>query len=104
MQYQLALTTTDSGEKARQIAHTLVEEQLVACVNIIPGVESIYRFEGKVCNENEWLLVMKTTKENTPGLKARLPEIHSYECPELICVDITDGLPAYLQWLDSVVA
>lgn len=97
--YCIALTTTSSAKEARKIADALVDEGLVACVNIIPGVESVYFWQGKRCRAKEWLLLMKTRKVRIDQLKARLPQLHSYVCPELIVLPITDGLPAYLDWL-----
>ncbi|MBI2342723.1 MAG: divalent-cation tolerance protein CutA [Deltaproteobacteria bacterium] len=97
----VALTTCATHAEATTIATALVDERLVACVNIIPTVESIYRWENRLCHETEWLLMMKLPQSNCPALKNRLPALHSYECPELIIVSITDGLPAYLQWVGT---
>ena len=99
MKAVVVLTTTSSNDEAKNIAKRLVNERIVACANVIPGIESIYRWEGKVCDEKEWLLLIKTTEEQLPVLKSLLQEIHSYECPELIVLPIVDGLPAYLEWL-----
>lgn len=97
--YCIAFTTTGSSKEASRIAEALVDEGLVACVNIIPHVESVYFWQGKRCREKEHLLIMKTRRERIDALKVRLPQLHSYSCPELIFVPIEDGLTAYLDWL-----
>ena len=97
--YCVAITATGSAKEATKIAETLVDEGLVACVNIVPGVESVYFWQGKRCREKEWLLIMKARQARVDQLKTRLPQLHSYTCPELIVLPITDGLPAYLDWL-----
>ncbi|MBI4239040.1 MAG: divalent-cation tolerance protein CutA [Deltaproteobacteria bacterium] len=95
----LAITATDSIEAARTIGAALVDEHLVACVNILAGATSIYRWQGKRCEAGEHVLLMKTTADRVPALQRRLPELHSYECPELIVLPITDGFPPYLAWV-----
>jgi len=99
----LAITTFPSEHLAREIASTLVDEQLVACVNLLPGATSIYRWKDQVHADNEIVALIKTTATALPALKRRLVELHDYECPELIAFPITDGLPDYLQWIDSSV-
>lgn len=95
--------TFPDAEVARKIVRTLVEERLVACGNLVPGVESIYTWKGAVETSTEVLAVMKTTRELYPSAQARLRELHPYEVPECIAVPIEDGLPDYLQWVrDSV--
>lgn len=86
-------------DEAQRIARTLVDERIVACVNIVPGVMSIYRWQGEICTADEWQLLLKVSGERIAALQARLPELHSYECPELICLRIDAGLPEYLQWI-----
>ena len=100
---RLVLTTCGSLEEARRIASALVEGQLAACVNIVPQIESIYRWEGKVDTTNEWLLVMKTTSSAFDRLRKALVELHSYEVPECIAVDIADGSESYLNWIAASV-
>lgn len=97
----LAFSTTDSKDEAEKIAKALVEEKLAACVNIVPGLRSIYRWQGKICDENEFLLIIKTAAENQTRIEERIRELHHYEVPELIFVPITDGLPEYLEWVVS---
>jgi|SRR5271163_3124880 len=96
---RLVLTTCGSLEEARSIAHTLVERQLAACVNITSQIESVYRWQGKVETATEWLLVIKTTAEASSALREALIELHSYELPECIEIPIEDGSEAYLQWI-----
>lgn len=95
-----AFTTCDSLEAARRMARHLVDRRVAACVNIIPGVESVYRWQGAVESASEWLLMIKTRRDQFDALAAALREVHHYEVPELIAVDITAGLPAYLDWID----
>lgn len=102
---QVCLITCPSRDVARQIAHTLVEERLVACVNIVDGVTSVYRWEGAVQEDAELLLIAKTTEEKLAALRERLPQLHPYSVPELLALRVDSGLPAYLQWVsDSVTA
>ena len=91
--------TAAGREEARVIARALVEERLAACCNIVGGVESIYRWEGKVEEAEEVLVLIKTTRERFPALQRRVRELHSYDLPELIALPITDGLPEYLEWM-----
>ena len=100
---RLVLTTSGSLEEARAIGHALVERQLAACVNIVPQVESIYRWEGKVETATEWLLVIKTTADAFARVRDALHELHSYEIPECIEIAITDGSAAYLDWIEESV-
>ena len=96
---RIVLTTAGSEEEARKIAHHLVETQLAACVNIVPHVESIYRWQGKVESSQEWLLLIKTTAERFPATRDAIRAMHSYELPECVALSIEDGSPEYLQWL-----
>jgi len=97
-------TTIDSIEDARKMAHTLVEEQLVACVNIIPKVESIYNWKGKIEMEEECVLIAKTTEENVKKTIQRIRKLHSYELPDIIVLPIVGGLKDYLEYLTNVTA
>jgi periplasmic divalent cation tolerance protein len=96
---RLVLTTCGSIEEARSIAHGLVERRLAACVNIVPQIESVYRWQGKVETATEWLLVIKTSTAAFTPLCEALSELHSYELPECIEIAIEDGSAAYLQWI-----
>ncbi len=81
----------------------MVERRLAACVNIVPGVESVYRWQGKVETAGEWLLVMKTTAGAFPALRGALRELHSYEVPECLMLAVEEGEAAYLEWLGNAV-
>ena len=100
---RLVLTTCGSLEEARSIAQTLVERQLAACVNIVPQIESVYRWQGEVETATEWLLVIKTTAEVFDRLRETLSELHSYELPECIAIAVEDGSAAYLEWIGQSV-
>ena len=100
---RLVLTTAGSEEEARKIAHALVDRKLAACVNIVPQIESVYRWQGKVESAREWLLLIKTSAEKFSAVRDALCELHSYDLPECIAIAIEDGSPDYLQWIaDSV--
>jgi periplasmic divalent cation tolerance protein len=100
---KLVLTATGSKEEARKIARTLVERRLAACINIVPQVDSIYRWEGETEEAQEWLLVIKTTAAAFERVRDAIRELHSYDLPECICISIENGSPGYLQWIaDSV--
>jgi periplasmic divalent cation tolerance protein len=100
---RIVLSTAGSEDEARKIAHHLVEQKLAACVNIIPRIESLYRWQGKVESSREWLLLIKTTAQQFPSVREAIAGLHSYDVPECISVSIEDGSPEYLQWLaDSV--
>jgi periplasmic divalent cation tolerance protein len=95
----LALSTAPDAEQAERIARALVEERLIACANLVPGLTSIYRWEGAVQAEAEVLLVMKTRRSLVPRLKDRLPQLHPYEVPELVVTALVDGLDPYCRWV-----
>jgi periplasmic divalent cation tolerance protein len=100
---RVVLTTCGSIEEARSIAHALVDRQLAACVNIVPQIESVYRWQGEVETGAEWLLVIKTTQEVCERVRETLSELHSYELPECIEIGIEDGSAAYLDWIGESV-
>jgi periplasmic divalent cation tolerance protein len=100
---RLVLTTAGSAEEAQKLAHALVEQRLAACVNIVPGVDSVYRWEGQVERAQEWLLLIKTTAEKFSALRDAIQRLHSYDLPECICLTIEDGSEAYLKWLGESV-
>jgi len=97
-------TTAPSAEAGRTIVRALVERRLVACGTVLPGAVSIYRWKGAVEQQDEAVVMLKTTAERWPALAAALPELHPYEVPELIAVPASAGLPAYLQWLSDETA
>src|SRR5271165_1398992 len=101
---RIVLSTCGSEEEARTIAQHLVEHHLAACVNILPQIESIYRWQDKVESAREWLLLIKTTAERFSEVSAAIRELHSYELPECIAIAVEDGGAEYLAWIaDSVV-
>lgn len=95
----LVLSTFPDVQTARQIARTLVEEQLAACGNIIPQIESVYRWKGAVESNPETLALFKTTVGKYQMLEDRLRSLHPYEVPEVLSFSPTSGLPAYLNWV-----
>lgn len=98
---RVVLTTTADPAEAGRLARTLVEERLAACANLIPSVQSIYRWEGKVEAAIETLLLLKTTVEQLDALEARLHALHSYQTPEFLVLPVESGSSAYLQWLEA---
>jgi periplasmic divalent cation tolerance protein len=100
---RIVLSTAGSESEAHKIARHLVENQLAACVNIVPRIESIYRWQGKVESSREWLLLIKTSAERFPEVRDAIRDLHSYELPECIAIGIEEGSPEYLQWLASSV-
>jgi periplasmic divalent cation tolerance protein len=100
---QIVLCTAGSEDEARKIARHLVEQRLAACVNIVPRVESIYRWQERVESSEEWLLLIKTTVEKFPAVRDAINEMHSYELPECIAVSIEDGSADYLEWIEQSV-
>jgi periplasmic divalent cation tolerance protein len=97
--YVLVLTTVPNDGEAARFARTLVEERLAACVNLLPAMESTYRWEGKVERETERQAIIKTTRDRTVALWERVREMHPYEVPEFIVLPIIDGNDAYLRWI-----
>lgn len=95
----LCLSTCPDTETAAKIARLLVEERLAACVNRLPGVLSTYRWQGEIHENAEVLLLIKTTRERFDALRDRLVELHPYEVPELVALEIAEGTPGYLDWL-----
>ena len=96
----VVFSTCGSEEEAVRVARALVQAQLAACVNIIPQIRSIYRWQGAIEDGTEWLLVIKTKRELFAQLAAKLRTVHSYGVPEAIAIPIVDGLPDYLAWID----
>lgn len=96
---RIVLSTAGSEDEARKIAQHLVESQLAACVNIIPHIESVYRWQGKVESSHEWLLIVKTSGGLFHAVRDAIRELHSYELPECVAIAIEDGSNEYLEWL-----
>ncbi len=103
MNYYIFLVTVPNIEEGQRIAKILVENKLAACVNIIRNILSIYRWKGKIEEDDEHLLLIKTTKENSESIIDKINEIHSYEIPECIGFKIEKGSESYLNWIKEVV-
>lgn len=99
----LALSTTADESSARTLALRALESGLVACVNLVPGVTSLYRWQGRIEESREWLMVIKTSRARWPALRQAWSDWHPYDVPELIALDISDGLEPYLRWVISEV-
>ena len=97
--YLVVFITAASYEEARKIADTLVDRKKAACVNIVPGVKSLFRWQGKIEEAEESLMVVKTRAELFPDVVNLVKAIHSYEVPEIIALPIVEGNPDYLEWL-----
>ena len=95
------LSTSASEEEAERLARLLVEAHLAACVNVLPGARSFYRWNGAVESAGEWLLVIKSSRELFGQVRATLEQAHSYEVPEIIALPIVDGAGNYMNWLDA---
>lgn len=95
----LILTTVPLGNRGDEIARTLVEERLAACVNVLPAMTSFYRWRGAIEREEERQVVIKTTQDRVEAVRVRLAALHSYELPEFVVMPVTDGSPGYLEWV-----
>ena len=95
----VVLSTIGSGEEALRVAHALVERGLAACVNVLPAVTSVYRWQGRIETDTEHLMVIKTTAAGFPALREALVSLHPYEVPEVLALPVADGHPPYLDWL-----
>ena len=100
----VVLSTCGSAEDAARIARALVERKLAACVNVMPAVRSFYRWKGTIEDEQESLLVIKSSRALFDQLRAEIEKLHSYEVPEIIAVPIVDGSEGYLEWLERELA
>ncbi len=101
---RIVLTTAASEEEARKIARALVDRRLAACVNIVPQITSVYRWQDNVEEAREWLLLVKTTAAAFGQVCQAIAELHSYDVPECVCLTIEDGSPSYLQWIAESVS
>jgi periplasmic divalent cation tolerance protein len=97
----VVLSTCDSEEQAATLARHLVELRLAACVSIVAGGRSVYRWKGAIEDSAEWLLIIKSRRDLFPALREEIGKIHSYEVPELIALPVVDGAENYLAWLDT---
>ncbi len=98
----VVLITAGSEVEATKIARALVEQKLVACVNVLSGMRSIFQWEGKVAEEQEWLLIAKTVAQAFEQVATVVKSLHSYRVPEVIALPIQQGLPEYLSWVREV--
>ena len=96
---RIILTTAGSQEEAGKIAHALVDRRLAACVNIVPRIESVYRWQGEVETAQEWLLLIKTQRDLYDRVRDVIQELHSYDLPECIMLEVTAGSHEYLDWI-----
>ena len=100
MKYSMILTTTDSKSEAENIAKALIEDRLAACVQI-ESIESIYRWEGKIVQESEYLLRIKSIDSMYEKIEAKIKSMHSYDIPQIIQIPITRGYEQYLNWIEE---
>ena len=99
MQTFFVYVTTKDEPEARHIARTVVEERLAACANVIGSIKSVYWWEGKCCEDDEAVLTLKTSDARKTELIHRIRQLHSYDTPCIVCLPITDGHPAFLDWI-----
>ena len=99
----VVLMTAGSRDEAEKIADALVVEMLAACVNVLPGVTSIYRWEGQLQRDQEWLLIAKSNTQVVDALVRRVRALHSYDLPEVVALPVVGGNEAYLRWVDGEV-
>ena len=97
----IVLCTVPDADLGATLAQELVEDRLAACVNVVPGLTSVYRWQGAVQRDAECLLIIKTRCDRFAALRDALKARHPYELPEIIAVPVSDGLPAYLAWIDD---
>jgi periplasmic divalent cation tolerance protein len=100
----IVFSTSANMAEARKIARSVVESRLAACVQLVPGITSVYRWEGSMQEGEEVLLLFKTTEERLPELKKRITELHSYDTPEFVAVPVCSALDKYLAWLQDQTA
>jgi periplasmic divalent cation tolerance protein len=95
----VVLVTAPDADVAATLTRAIVDEGLAACGNLIPGLRSIYRWQGAICDEAEVLILFKTRAERFPALRDRIVSLHPYDCPEVIALTVADGSAAYLRWI-----
>jgi periplasmic divalent cation tolerance protein len=96
----IVLSNCGSKDEALQVARTLVEARLAACVNVVPNIHSVYRWKGEVVEEEEWMLIIKSSRPLLERLEAHIRKVHSYDVPEVLAIPVVDGSSDYLGWLD----
>src|SRR5258705_13613479 len=99
----VVVTTVGTEEQAYLIGRELVARRLAACVNVFPGVRSIYRWQGKICTDSEFVLMAKTLEREFPAVEATIRELHSYELPEILSFHVAQGEAGFLNWIESSV-
>jgi len=99
--FSIIITTLPDKASAKNLAKLLVEKKLAACVQIFP-IESVYAWEGKICDENEFFLFIKSKTVNFERISAAIKENHTYDVPEIVQIPLTNGLPEYLKWIDDL--
>lgn len=100
----LVFSNCGSEEEARRVARALVEARVAACVNIVPGIQSIYHWQGAIQEDSEWMLVIKSTRSLFDSLAAELRKIHSYQVPEVLAIPVIAGDQNYLDWMDREIS
>lgn len=103
MQAIVVVTTVGTEEQAHVIAREIIARRLAACVNIVPGVRSVYRWKGSICTDSEWMLVAKTLEGEFDALAATIRELHSYELPEILSFPVQRGDQSFLEWIAASV-
>ncbi len=101
MSYCIINCTIDNKKDAVEIAKKLVKKKLIACCSIIPSVTSVYEWDGDLCEDNEFLMIMKTETELFGLIEKEIKKMHTYELPELICIPVNNGSRKYLDWVDE---
>ena len=99
VQATVVVTTVGTEDEANRLARALVSRRHAACVNIMPVVRSVYRWKGKVSEDSEYLLIIKTAAEEYPAVEVAIQELHSYELPEILAFRVSDGEPGFLDWI-----
>ena len=97
----IILCTINDIKKAKEISKSLLESRLIACSNIVPNITSIYRWEGNICEDGEYLMILKSRSDLFEKVKTNIEILHPYEVPEIIALEITDGNKSYLDWLNT---
>jgi periplasmic divalent cation tolerance protein len=100
----LVLSNCGSEEEARKVAKALVETRVAACVNILPGIQSVYHWKGEIQEDAEWMLLIKSTRALFDNLVVELRKIHSYQVPEVLAIPVIAGDQDYLDWMDREIA
>ena len=99
----VVLVTAGSMRECKKIARHLLDRQLIACANVVPAIRSLYRWKGKIADEQECLMVLKSSRDSFPDLQKEIDKLHSYSVPEVIALPIIDGSPNYLNWISESV-